>query len=231
MKIREYISLIPIRLLVAWRNAIEFFRVVVCYYSDFSFLKLDFYLWRCYLMRGPFKIAKEFLIKKGAEDLYSYGETPLTAMDLIARECGLKKDDVVFELGSGRGRACFWLNHFIGCQVVGIEYIPEFVEIANRIKRKFKLKGIKFAAQDMLECNLQSATAIYFYGTCSDTDFILKLIDKLSHVPAGTKIITVSYPLTWYSTKPLFELVKVIPATFTWGTADVYLQIRVDEVD
>ncbi len=43
-------------------------------------------------------------------------------MDVIARECGIQKEDVVFELGCGRGRTCFWLNTFIGCKVVGIGF-------------------------------------------------------------------------------------------------------------
>ncbi len=37
-------------------------------------------------------------------------------------------------------------------------------------------------------------------------------------------LITVSYPLTDYTEKPLFELIRSFPAKFTWGEAEVYLQ-------
>jgi hypothetical protein len=38
-------------------------------------------------------------------------------------------------------------------------------------------------------------------------------------------VITVSYPLTDYA-PDAFEVVKQFEAPFTWGTADVFLQLR-----
>lgn len=226
MSIKNFIKLAGVRFVVSYRNFIEFIKVSWRYYRDFRFFRLDTYLLRSYLINSPYRIANEFLKERGETELYTYGETPLTTVEHIAKECQIKADDTVYELGSGRGRACFWLHHFIGCKVVGVEYVPEFVRIAHRVKHKFALKGVYFRCKDILEENYRDATMIYFYGTCSDTAFILKLIDKLAQVSKNTKIITVSYPLTAYTTKPLFELVKVFPARFTWGTTDIYLHIR-----
>ncbi len=66
-------------------------------------------------------------------------ETPLTSLEVIARECQLSVRDVVFELGCGRGRTCFWLNQFIGCAVIGIDYVPAFIEKALKVKRRFHI--------------------------------------------------------------------------------------------
>lgn len=222
------IQLLSLRFTVSFRNLIEGWKVAFRYYYNWKFFKIDLYLLRSYIYKSPYKIAKEFLQARGETEVYSYGETPLTTMDLIVQQCEINANDKVYELGCGRGRACFWLHSFVKCQVVGIEYVPEFVIIAQKVKQKFHLKGITFKMEDMLQTRFEDASVIYFYGTCSETIFIQKLIDKLSKLPKQTKIISVSYPLTAYTEEPLFEIVKIFPAQFTWGIADVYLQIKLD---
>jgi SAM-dependent methyltransferase len=222
---KEWMELLWINFVVLMRNLIEFFKVALRYYSNSNFLKTDLALRLMYLFHNPFSISKRFLMDRGEKDVYAYGETPLTTLERIARECHLSSKDVVYELGAGRGRTCFWLRAFIGCRVVGVEYIPEFVERANRIKTKLGLKGVEFCLQDMIDTDFRGATVIYLYGTCLEDNFIRKLAAKLARLPAGTKIITVSYPLTDYAERPLFEVMKRFPAAFTWGEADVYLQV------
>ena len=222
----ETLKLFGIRLFVSWRNFIEFLKVVFRYYSNSKFRKIDLYLLRNYLLQNPFQISKKYLQERGEKNIYTYGETPLTTLEVIARECGIGAEDVVCELGSGRGRGCFWLNSFIGCPVIGIEFVPTFVAIAQNVKCRYMVKEVKFLCQDILEANFRGATVVYFYGTSSETPFIQKLIDKLKKMPVGTKIITVSYPLTSYMDTPVFELIKSFQAQFTWGKTAVYLQVR-----
>jgi hypothetical protein len=200
--------------------------VVHKYYPNKQFRKIDIYLLRNYIAQNPYRISKEFLREKGESNLYAFGETPLTTMEKIAVECRIGKKDRFYELGSGRGRTCFWMHFFRGCSSVGIEYVPQFVKIAAKTCRLYQVEGVKFIYRDILDADLSQATAVYFYGTSSETSFILKLIEKLKALPAGAKVITVSYPLTNYSAEPLFEVVKVFPCRFTWGKTEVYLQIR-----
>ncbi|HEY4831907.1 MAG TPA: methyltransferase domain-containing protein [Waddliaceae bacterium] len=221
------IKLLALRFLVSFRNLIEGWKVVFRYYCDWRFLRIDLYLLRSYVYKSPYKIAKQFLQARGEVEIYTYGETPLTTMNLIVQECQITANDTIYELGCGRGRACFWLHHFLKCKVIGIDYIPEFVEIAQKVKRKFNLKGITFKMEDILQANFEGASVIYFYGICSETAFVLKLIDKLTKLPKHTKIITVSYPLTTFASEQLFEIVKIFPAQFTWGTADIYLHVKI----
>lgn len=221
----DWLHLVGVNLLVKYRNAIEFSKVLVRYYPNAKFRKLDLSLLSKYFFKSPFSISKEFLMERGEEDIYVYGETPLTTLDEIAKTCQLSANDTVFELGCGRGRTCFWLSTFVHCKVVGIEYIPDFIDKANAVKKKYALAGVEFRQQDILKADLTGATVIYLYGTCYDQSFIEKLIKRFSKLPAGTKIITVSYTLNDYSPRPLFETVKKIPCSYTWGKADVYLQI------
>lgn len=224
--LKEYLELFWINLAVQKRNLFEFIRVIGRYYPNKTFRKLDSSLLLLYFFNSPYRISKEFLQSRGEEDLYQYGETPLTTLDFIVKECRVSNKDTVFELGSGRGRTSFWLNTFIGCQVVGIEYIPEFVENANVVKERYNVQNVKFLCEDMLQADFNGASVIYLYGTTLEDAFIEKLIERFQKLPVGTKIITISYPLTDYTTRPLFEVMKRFSAKFTWGMADVYLQIR-----
>src|SRR5262245_59889016 len=135
----EFFNLLWLNLMVSLRNFVEWMKVIGKYYSNTSFLKADISLMLMYLFHNPFTISKRFLMKRGEENIYAYGETPLTTMEKIAHEIQITAQDCVFELGYGRGRTCFWLNSFIGCRVVGIEFIPDFIERANRIKKKLKI--------------------------------------------------------------------------------------------
>lgn len=225
MSVKEFFSLLWINFVVLARNFIEFIKVAFRYYGTFSFFRADVALRLMYLFHNPYKISKRFLRSHGAQDVHVYGETPLTSLEVIARECGIGPNDCVFELGSGRGRACFWLNTVIGCSVVGIEQVPDFVERANLIKRRLGMKNIEFRLMNMLDADYAQATVCYLYGTCLDDASIQKLIDKFAKLAPGTKVITVSYPLTDYADKDCFEVMKCFSVPFTWGTADVYLHV------
>ena len=212
-------------MLVFFRKFFEFCKVVFFYYRKFEFAKADFYLLRSYLTLNPFKISKSFLQKRGEKDLYQYGETPLTTFDMIARKCQINKTDVVYELGSGSGRLCFWLKYFIGCKVMGVDYVPDFIAISNKVKKRYSITDVDFVCQDILDVDFSKASVVYYYGTMADEAFIIKLIDKLKRLPKGSKVITVSYPLTNYVQEPFLKLEKTFKAKFTWGVADVYIQV------
>jgi SAM-dependent methyltransferase len=223
--LREIFSLLFLNLTVQVRSIIDFFKTAFRYYSNFQFMKVDLSLLLMYFFYSPYAISKRFLTQKGEEDVYAYGETPLTTMDLIAQECCIKKEDVFYELGCGRGRVCFWMHSFVGCQIVGIEFVPEFVKYANKIKDKLNLDHIEFRLEDMLKADYSEATVCYLYGTCLSDESIESLIQKFVSLPAGTKIITVSYPLSDYVGGESFEVMKRFSAPFTWGKGDVFLNV------
>lgn len=220
------LELIGVKLLVMFRNIIEFARTVWRFYGKRSFRCVDLYLLRQYLFRNPYRICRRYLEEKGFEDPYLYGETPLTSMELIAKECGITDQDCVFELGCGRGRGCFWLRTWLGCRVVGIELVPKFVEIAQKVQQHCNLSDIEFRCGDMIDADYSGATVIYLYGTSFDDDLIEKLIEKFETLPKGTKIITVSYSLIEYAQQPLFNLTKIFQANFLWGKTELFLHTK-----
>lgn len=223
-KIFEIFSLLWISIIFKIKTLFEFIRVMLYYYPNKAFAKIDLSLLHAYLFSSPFLISKHFLMEKGEKDVYAYGETPLTSLDKIAKTCDIKKLDVVYELGCGRGRTCFWLNSFIGCKVIGVEYIPAFIQKAEDIKKRWNVAGVSFKQEDFLNTDLSDATVIYLFGTCLDEGSIRHLAERIMNLSQEIKIITVSYALNEFLDFPAFRLIKQFPASFPWGTTDVYLQ-------
>lgn len=223
--IKTFIRLVWLHGKVRWHNFKEFFSTLFRYYHNFSFMKADIALRLLYLFQNPFTISKVFLMKKGEKDLYAYGETPLRSLETIAKICDITAADCVFELGAGRGRGCFWLHSFIGCRVVGIEYVPTFVKRARQVVDLFGLKALEFREEDFFDADLRGASVCYLYGTSLDDERIGQLADKFSCLPPGTKIITASYPLSDYCRGDCFELTHHFTVPFTWGEGDIFVQV------
>jgi len=180
------------------------------FYHKERFKELDLALLRAYRSKNPYSISKEFL------KAHCYGETPLTTMDSIARECELTPTDTVIEMGAGRGRASLFLAEYVGCRVIAYEQIPTFIQ-------KFPISpNLKILSQDMFSADFSKASAIYLYGTMLNYDEIQRLTQVF---PKNVKIITVSYPLSDYS--PNYITRKTFMGRFPWGKTEVYWNERI----
>ena len=189
-----------------------------------SFLPYEKAIERAYRGLNPFQLCKAQLKKQGEAIIDGYGETPLPALAIIAQECGLNQDDFLIELGCGRGRGCFFLHHLLGCRVLGIDWVPFFIETANQLGRALSSQ-VSFQCVPMQTADLRTATVIYLYGTCLSDPLIHTLIDRFKVLPPSTKIITVSYPLSDYSSD--FYTHKQWQIELPWGQAEVFLNYKI----
>lgn len=202
----------------------DLIRTIARYYSNAKFRRVDRIFLAAYLFDNPYTLTRRWLQARGEEDVHSYGETPLATMDLISRRAHITSSDIVYELGSGRGRSCFWQRCLVGCQVVGIEYIPYFVMKAQAIAAKTGVDGVEFRCEDFLKSDLSAATVVYLYGSNMDDIVIEKLVERLAQLRKGTRIITVSFALSDYANGRLCKLLSTFEGDFLWGTATVYIQ-------
>jgi hypothetical protein len=224
---KEKVSLFALYCVVKKRFFVEWCSTCYRYYSRKPlFFLIDVVFFALYALRTPFTVSKRYLQGQDSENIYTYGETPYSTLEYIARECDITDKDTVYELGCGRGKTLFWLASFIGCRCHGIEIIPSFVQRAQRVQSLFSVEKISFCCEDMLEADFSKATVVYLYGTCLDDTFIRSLAKKMRSLPPGARIITVSYPLTGYSDEEMFSLEKTFSASFTWGSTDVYCHRR-----
>lgn len=177
---------------------------------------------RAYRFSNPFQICKIHLKERGEKQIDAYGESPLPALAEVAEQCALTADDVLVELGCGRGRGAFFLSHLTGCRVIGIDWVPFFIHTANSIAASTHPHlSVRFLCEEMHKTDFSEATAVYLYGTCLSDEAILQLIDRFEKLSPSVKIITVSYPLSDYSSN--FITSKQFSVTFPWGEGEVFL--------
>ena len=194
------------------------------YYTDAQFSRLDHSLINTYIFKNPYQISKRYLRRKQEEDIHTYGETPLVTYEAIAKEAEISSTDAFLELGCGRGRGALFLHHFFHCEVIGIERIPLFVRLAKHITQKHHLKDVSFICGDMTEMKLPKASVVYLYGTCLEDTEIEPIVQELKTFSKGTRIVTISYPLTDYD-EEAFQITKTFPVSFPWGETEAYLQV------
>jgi hypothetical protein len=178
------------------------------YYLSPQFALIDLFFSCVALFMNPYRICRKFLQKRGEENIYAYGETPLTTYQRIAEQCQLGPNDIWVEMGAGRGKGCFWLARFVRCQVIGIEWIPSFVYVARAIRALFRVKNVRFELTSLEKADLRSATHIYLYGHW-----------PVRELPKGVKVITISEPL------PEARLLKTFWVRYPWGRTAAFLQI------
>ena len=148
------------------------------YYLNLKFLAFDLCFCFIYFFINPFKTSRKFLTKKLSKKTHDYGETPVSEMQKIVKECFLSSTDTLLELGAGRGKLCFWLHYFVKCKIIALEQIPIFVKIGNFFIKAFKIKNFEFLCMDMFDFNIKGYSAIYLYGTTLSDK---KMEDKKCH--------------------------------------------------
>lgn len=160
------------------------------------------------LFLNPYRTCRKFLQQKGATEIYAYGETPLMTYQKMAWQCNVQPTDIWYELGSGRGKGCFWLGLFCHCKVIGIEWVPQFYWLSKTLKFLFRIRNVQFQKCDIEKAYLQNATIIYLYGIWPSISF-----------PKGAKVISISEPIAGLT------LIKTFWVRYPWGRTTAYLQI------
>lgn len=220
--LREILTLFFIRGCVSFFQIIEALKTKIRFYSYSNFRRCDRLLRKKYCGLNPYRICKNFLYSKNQKEGDAYGETPLTTLAKIADEGGLTQEDYFIDLGCGRGRGVFFLSCYTGCKAKGIEWVPFFVDCAEKIATECSLNRITFSCEDISKADLKEASFIYLYGTCLEEEDINQLIHTFHKLKKGTKILTISYPLT--DSSSFFILKKQFSVSFPWGKTEAYLQ-------
>ena len=141
----------------------------------------------------------------------TYGETSLRAFRQMAAAARLSSQDLYLELGSGRGKTCFWAAELFGCKVKGVEIVPFFVRLSKALFKK-----ATFVCESMFETDLSEADLIYYYH----------LDEERPHFEAmrkGARLITISEPID----SEAFRVIKTLEVEFAWGVTEAYIQVRI----
>jgi SAM-dependent methyltransferase len=191
-------------------------------------LKIHWQLFWRYFGFNPYKLVERQF--KGVPELSDqpYGETPISTLAPIFHELELKKEDVIFDLGCGRGKILMWLAATYKCRCVGIDMHPVFIGVGRQIAQKLGLARTEFLQKNILSSSLDEATVIYIYGSAFSDAYWEKIGDKLQGLKAGVQVLSVSRPLR-SSQGGGFVVKKVFDARFPWGATRIYWQVAKDK--
>ncbi len=204
-------------------------RICICFYylTNPRFFATDFLCLLQYAVSNPFSLCDNYNRLYPENRTQCYGETPLTTLKQVIGSLAISSDDTVYELGCGRGRTMFWLHHFIGCRVIGIDINPFFIKRAQRVKNILSLQNLKFKQSFMHKADLSDANLVYLYGTSLHDEYIVELVEALKTIPTGARLVSVSYSILDYASDSDFVVERKFKARFHWGRATVYVHRRI----
>jgi ubiquinone/menaquinone biosynthesis C-methylase UbiE len=126
---------------------------------------------------------------------------------------GVRRDDVVYDLGCGDGRIVITAAREIGARGVGIDIDPERIKEARENARKAGVgRRVEFRNADLFESDIREATVVMLYLFPWVN---LKLRPKLlSELKPGTRIVSHSHDMgDW---KPEKEIEVEGHAVYFW---------------
>jgi len=90
--------------------------------------------------------------------------TPADTVAAMLRLAGVRKDDVVYDLGSGDGRIVIAAARRHGARAVGIDLDPARIAESERNARAAGVANrVRFVRQDLFEADLGEATVVTLY--------------------------------------------------------------------
>ncbi len=107
---------------------------------------------------------------------------------------GVKKDDLVYDLGSGDGRIVIAVAKKYGARAVGIEIDPGLVKLARENVRKEGVENlVEIRQQDFMTADLSLATVVTLYLT---QDGNLALRPKLmGELRPGARVVSYTFDM------------------------------------
>lgn len=140
------------------------------------------------------------------QDIWELGSSPRTIMNLIEKHIPVSQDTKVLDLACGKGAVSIQIAQVIGCQVKGLDIIPEFIDYAKGKAQDYQVENhCKFFVRDIHDTvYVETDNDIVILGAAGDIfgdpeDTILKL--KRTIKPGGHIIIDDSYGNDGYKGK------------------------------
>lgn len=123
-----------------------------------------------------------------------YVPTPQPVVDAMLNLAQVKKDDLVYDLGSGDGRIPITAAQKYGARGVGIDINPERVKEANENLQKAGVGNlVEFRQQDLFETDLSNASVVTLYLL---PEINLRLRPKLfKELKPGTRVVSHAFDM------------------------------------
>lgn len=103
---------------------------------------------------------------------YGYDPTPYSVLCRLAESGYIRKEDVLVDFGCGKGRVSFYLNHTLGCRVIGIDCNAKRLRAAaENLRRYGNGADITFTLARAEEYTITEGNCFYFFNPFSGDVF------------------------------------------------------------
>jgi len=134
-----------------------------------------------------------------------YVPTPPEVVEEMLKLAGVKKGDVLYDLGSGDGRIAVAAARKYGIRAVGINIDPERIREANENAKKAGVADlVKFRNEDLFTANFREATVVTLYLL---PELNVKLRPRLwSELKPGTRVVSHQFDMAEWQPQKQIEV-------------------------
>jgi len=101
---------------------------------------------------------------------YPYEPTPYVVLERLADSGYIVCDNSVVDYGCGKGRVGFFLNHQLGCKVLGIDFDERMCALAWENRSTYGAdKGVEFECISAEKFEISDEDSFYFFNPFSVT--------------------------------------------------------------
>ena len=124
--------------------------------------------------------------------------TPQEVVEKMLETAGVKKSDIVYDLGCGDGRIVITAARKYGCKAKGFDINPKRIEEctdALNKEEKGTQKLVTFKRADIFKTDLAEATVVTLYLL---PELNVRLVPQLNKLKKGTRIVSHAFDMRGY---------------------------------
>lgn len=123
-----------------------------------------------------------------------YVPSPVEVVDRMLEFAGVKKGDIVFDIGSGDGRVVIQAAKKFGVKGVGLELDGRLVDLARAEAKKDRVDHlVEFRQGDALKADISAATVVTVYMLPSFNKQLRSVLEK--QLKSGARVVAHDYPI------------------------------------
>ena len=133
-----------------------------------------------------------------------YVPTPQVIVDEMLKLAGVRKGDVLYDLGSGDGRIPVTAAKRYGIRAVGIDIDPERIREATDNARRAGVAGlVEFRREDLFNADFSEASVVTLYLL---PELNVRLMPRLLELKPGTRIVSHQFDMSGWQPEKKMEL-------------------------